>query len=438
MNAGTTQCVGLRREEKSVWEKRVAVTPEDVRRLREMGIQVVVQPSPVRAYSEEEFLEAGAVIEEDLDSCPVVLGIKEMKPNTFRPGGTYVFFSHTIKGQVYNMPMLRRLMELKCNLIDYEKVTDDTGRRLIFFGNFAGMAGMVETLVALGRRLAYEGVPTPLTSLARANAYHDLSEVKAAVRAMGDRIRAEGFPPALAPVVIGFAGYGNVARGAWEILDLLPVEEVEPAQLAGLVTNGPASRHCLYKVVFREEHTAEPLEPGAPFDLQDYYHHPERYRGVFERYVPYLTAVVNCIFWQSQYPRLITKEWLRRHWESDSPRLKVIGDISADLEGAIECTVRITDPGQPCFVYDPITGAVSDGVEGRGVVVMSVDILPSELPRDASAYFSGVLQNFIPALVHADYTVPFEELDLPPEIKRAVIVYHGELTPDYRYLERYL
>lgn len=432
------KCIGLRREDKSVWERRVAITPEDARALKEAGIDVVVQPSLVRVFSEEEFLEAGAAIEEELGECPVVLGIKEMRPSTFRPGGTYVFFSHTIKGQSYNMPMLKRLMELGCNLIDYEKVTDANGRRLIFFGNFAGMAGMIESLVALGRRWAWEGTVTPLGALTRANEYHSLEEAKAAVRAVGDRIRTDGFPSGVAPVVCGFTGYGNVARGAWEILELLPVEEIAPGQLAGLVERGDASRHCMYRVVFREEDTAEPLQAGATFEVQDYYRHPERYRGVFERYVPYLTMLVNCIYWESRYPRLITKEGLKRQWEDGVRRLKVIGDISADLEGAIECTVRISDPGTPYFVYDPLSGDASDGVEGSGIVMMSVDILPSELPRDASVYFSGVLRSFIPALVGADYSVPFEELDLPPEIKRAVIVYHGQLTQDYRYMERFL
>ncbi|NLE73519.1 MAG: hypothetical protein GX604_02665 [Actinobacteria bacterium] len=430
--------MGLRREDKSVWEKRVAVTPQDAGTLRKAGIDVVVQPSSLRIFSDEEFLAVGALVQEDLGACPIEIGIKEMKPETFRQGGTYVFFSHTIKGQSYNMPMLKRLMDLGCNLIDYEKVTDENGKRLIFFGNFAGMAGMMETLVALERRMAWEGMATPLAALKRPLEYHNLEEAKEAVRVVGDGIRTEGFLPELAPVVCGFAGYGNVARGAWEILDLLPVEEVPPGRLAELIERGDASRHCVYKVVFREEDTAEPLQAAAAFRLQDYYQRPDRYRGVFERYVPYLTMLVNCIYWEDKYPRLITKKGLRQQWECGSQRLKVIGDISADLEGAVECTVRITDPGAPYFVYDPLTGGVSGGVEGRGVVVMSVDILPSELPRDASVYFSGVLRRFIPALVHADYSVSFGDLDLPPEIKRAVIVYHGRLTPDFEYMEQFL
>ncbi|MEZ4769322.1 MAG: hypothetical protein R2844_12955 [Caldilineales bacterium] len=100
--------------------------------------------------------------------------------------------------------------------------------------------------------------------------------------------------------------------------------------------------------------------------------------------------------------------------------------------------MRATEAGEPSFVYDPLTGGTTDGVAGRGVVDMAVDILPSELPRDASEDFSRVLAGFIPALVAADYNMSFDDLDLPAPIKRAVITHRGELTPDYRYLEQYL
>lgn len=433
-------CVGIRAEDKSPWERRTPLAPEDVRALIAQGIEVRIQPSTARVYPIDEFLRAGATIDEKLDSCPVVLGIKEINPAAFRPGGTYVFFSHTVKGQPKNMPMLKRLLELGCTLIDYEKVTDENGRRLIFFGTFAGMAGIVETLVALGRRLLWEGIPNPLSELKRPVEYEDLAHAKSAVAAVGQRILEEGFHREFCPVVVGFAGYGNVARGAWEIMDLLPTEEISPEELCELCESDKASNRVLYKVVFREIHTVEPFEPGHAFDLNEYYAHPERYRGVFERYLPWLTALVNCIYWEPRYPRLVTKQALRRLFEPGrpKPRLRVIGDISADLEGAIECTVKITDPGEPYFVYDPLTEAAVPGVEGDGVVVMSVDILPSEFPRDASLYFGGVLRNYIPLLASADYSVPFEKLDLPPELKRAVIVYRGELTPPYKYLEKYL
>jgi alpha-aminoadipic semialdehyde synthase len=199
--------------------------------------------------------------------------------------------------------------------------------------------------------------------------------------------------------------------------------------------------------VFKEEHTVEPISledrpstgSGQRFELQDYYDHPEKYHGTFHKYLPHLTVLVNCVYWEEKYPRLVTKANLKQLYSGkEPPRLRVIGDISCDIEGAIEGTVKSTEPGEPVFVYDPFEDRAIDRVAGRGPVIMAVDILPSELPRDASTYFSGVLMDYIPAIAQADYSVPFEKLELPPEIKRALIVHQGELTPNYRYLEEYV
>lgn len=432
--------IGVRREDKSRWERRVPVIPEHAARLqKEHGIEVWVQPSEIRVFAEEEYIQAGATVQEDLSSCPVIFAVKEIPENFFEPGKTYVFFSHTIKGQPYNMPMLKRMLELGCTLIDYEKVTDERGRRLIFFGRHAGWAGMIDTLWALGQRLQWEGIPTPFAALRQTYQYANLSEAKEELQRVGEKITAEGLPPAITPLIIGIAGYGNVSRGVQEILDSLPVLEIEPGDVEAVATSGDFSRNHIYKVVFKEEHTVEPISPADRFVLQDYYDHPEKYRSVFEKYVPYLTVIMNCIYWEKKYPRLVTKAYLKRLYSGEEqPRLRVIGDVSCDIEGAIECTVHCTEPDEPVFVYDPFADRAIPGCEGRGPVVLAVDILPSELPRESSADFSRVLLDYIPAIAKADYSVPFEQLDLPPEIKRAVIAHRGELTPNYRYLEKFL
>ena len=432
--------IGIRREDKSIWERRVPIVPEHVRQLRgEHGIEVRVQPSEIRVFRDEKFAQAGAQVEEDLSLCPVVFAVKEIPPHFFHPGHTYVFFAHVIKGQPYNMPMLKRLLELGCQLIDYEKVTDERGRRLIFFGRHAGLAGMIDTLWALGQRLNWDGIPNPFSDLHQACQYDSLAQAKAAVSAVGERIAQEGLPEPITPLICGFAGYGNVFRGANEIIELLPVQEIKPREVAAVVQSSDYARDVVYKVVFKEEHTVEPVSPEGRFELQDYYDHPEKYRSVFHTYLPHLTLLVNCVYWEAKYPRLVTKADLRRlYGGTEPPRLRVIGDISCDVEGAIEGTIKWTESSDPVFVYDPSEDRALDGFEGRGPVVLAVDILPSELPRDASIYFSGVLMQYIPAIAQADYSVPFEELALPPEIKRAVIVHRGELTPDYRYLEQYL
>lgn len=432
--------IGIRREDKSIWERRVPIIPQDARRLIvEHGVEVWVQPSEVRAFRDEEFAAVGARVEEDLSPCPVVIGVKEIPPALLHRGTCYAFFSHVIKGQAYNMPMLQRLLDLDCTLIDYEKATDSAGRRLIFFGHYAGLAGMLDTLWALGQRLAWEGIANPFEELLPAWRYPDLAAAKAAVSEIGERIAHRGLPQAISPLICGFAGYGNVFRGADEIIRLLPVEEITPAALHDVATAPARPRDKVYKVVFREEHTVEPRMPNTQFELKDYYTHPEKYRSRFAAHLPYLDVLVNCIYWEPKYPRLVTKAGLRRQYSGVlAPRLRVIGDISCDIEGAIECTLRATDPGNPVYVYHPTEDRAVDGFAGHGPVVLAVDILPAELPRDASAYFSQMLLPYIPALARADYRAPLDELTLPPELKRAVIAHQGRLTPEYTYLGRYL
>ena len=236
-------------------------------------------------------------------------------------------------------------------------------------------------------------------------------------------------PQSLTPLIIGFAGYGNVSIGAQEILDLLPVKEIKPEEIESIFKN--PSNKVIYKVVFKEEHMVEPASSDKKFDLQDYYSHPESYHPVFEHYIPSLSILMNCIFWSAQYPRLLTKKYLKKSFKTkENLRLKVIGDISADVNGAIEFTEKMTSPDNPVFVYNPNTDTIKDGYEGDGIVVMAVDNLPCELPRESSQSFSETLLRFIPEIMKADFTVTdFDTVALPVEIKNAVILYQGKLTP---------
>ncbi|MFZ7127459.1 MAG: bifunctional lysine ketoglutarate reductase /saccharopine dehydrogenase family protein [Desulfobacterales bacterium] len=429
--------IGIRKEDKSRWERRVPLVPEDIRDLARQGIQVVVESSPNRAISDGEFAAAGVEVAASLQDCPVIVGIKEIPPERFEPGKVYLFFSHVIKGQPYNMPMLRRMMAQGATLVDYERVVDEHNRRLIFFGRHAGLAGMVNSLWALGRRLLWEGLDTPFARLRQAREYPDLKAARIDLAEIAESIRSGGLPAALVPMVCGFTGYGNVSLGAQEIFDMLPHEVVTPEELSAL-PSGVSDR--VFKVVFREEDCFAPLAAGEAFDLSDYFARGRRaYRGVFELYAELLTLWVNCVYWDERYPRLLTLEGCRRMWaDGRRPRLRVIGDISCDPDGSVQCTVKPADPGSPVYVYDPESGRIADGVAGNGPVIMAVDILPAEIPRESSAHFSAVLKGFVPALASADYSVPFEDLGLPEALKRAVILYRGELTPDYRYLRAHV
>jgi saccharopine dehydrogenase (NAD+, L-lysine-forming) len=149
---------------------------------------------------------------------------------------------------------------------------------------------------------------------------------------------------------------------------------------------------------------------------------------------------MNCIFCNTQYPRLLTKNYLKKSFEKkEQLRLKVIGDISADIKGAIEFTEKTTSPDCPVFIYDPSTDTINDGYEGDGIVVMAVDNLPCELPKESSQSFSETLSRFVPDVMKADFTLDdFNLVKLPAEIKNAVILYQGKLTPTYNYINKYL
>jgi len=147
---------------------------------------------------------------------------------------------------------------------------------------------------------------------------------------------------------------------------------------------------------------------------------------------------VNAIYWDERYPRLVTKDYLKKNYVPGESKLKVIGDISCDINGAIECNEMATEPGEPVYVYEPKQDRIVMGINGEGPVILAVDILPSEVPMDASIYFSHILKKFVPEIVNGKYPEDFERCTLPPYLKRAVIVYRGELTPDYRYLKEHL
>ena len=428
--------IGIRREDKSKWEARVPLVPDDLRKLiRERGLRFCVQTSAIRAFTEDQYRAAGAELNDDLSHCPIIMGVKEIPPDKLEAGKTYVYFSHTIKGQTTNMPALKRLMQLGCQLIDYERIVDDQGRRAVFFGRFAGLAGMIDSLWALGRRLQHEGIETPFAGLMPAHSYKTLERAEQAISQAGDVVKQIGLPATLGPLVCGFAGDGQVSKGAQEIYDLLPVREVAPEELPSLFFN---AKSCI-KVVFQEEHLARPRDDAAAFDLQEYYDHPDRYQADFIRHVPHLTILMNCIYWERKYPCLITRSQFKDLYAATrATRLRVIGDITCDIDGSLACTTRATDPGNPVYVYDPQDGTTKDWIVGNGPVVLAIDFLPAELPIDSSIVFSSTLTPFIAALANADFTRDFEDSGLPPAFKRATIVYQGKLTESYRYLESHL
>jgi alpha-aminoadipic semialdehyde synthase len=426
--------IGIRRENKNEWEKRTPIIPQDVKSLIEKyKLRAIIQPSKIRAFTDDEYSAAGAELDEDLNHADLIFGVKEIPPHLLLNHKTYVYFAHIIKGQPHNMQMLRNLMNQNCNLIDYERIVDENNKRLIFFGKYAGKAGIIETLHAFAEKLKLMGVSTPLQEIKQPYLYNSIEDAQIEIKKIGEEIKSTGFPESISPIVFGFAGYGNVSQGAQDLFDLLPIITVQPEELLKNYDQLKNERKHFIKVVFKEEHTVK--RKNGQFDLKEYFTDPEMYESNFDQYIPYIDVLVNCILWTKKNPRLITRQYLT---ENPNIKLKVIGDISCDLLGGIEITNDVTDPANPCYTYFPEADKYEDGIKKNGITVMAIDNLPCEFPKEASAEFSHILKNYVYEIYHADFEKNFDELELSYPIKKALIVHKGKLTKDYSYLNQYL
>ena len=163
--------------------------------------------------------------------------------------------------------------------------------------------------------------------------------------------------------------------------------------------------------------------------------HYLNYKSKFEEYIPYISLLINAIYWTEASPRFLTKDYFK---SKAVHKLDVVCDITCDIDGAVEFTVKSTPSDNPAYVYNPVADSYTDGYEGDGILDIAVDNLPTELPRNSSIEFSTSLNRFVPGIVNADKSKQFKDAGFPPEIERAVIVYNGKLTSKYKYLEEYL
>jgi alpha-aminoadipic semialdehyde synthase len=426
----------IRAEDKNQWERRSAIIPDDLKKIIDKtGAQAYIEKSPKRFFKEEKYQEAGALLCEDMTSGDVILGVKEIPEEKILNNKTYIFFSHTIKGQKSGMPLLKKIIASGSTLIDYEKITDNKNRRLVYFGNFAGDAGAIDILSLMGEYWEHKGIKTPFSECKKAHEYKSVADAKKNMKLIGEKIKKDGIPSKISPVIIGILGYGNVSKGAQSILNNLPVEYIEPEALKKIAEKSK-DNNKIYVCVFKEKDIVK-TKTGKSFNLQDYYENPGNYSSVFDKYLPYVTILINAIYWETRYPRFVTWDALKKLYEtSENPKLCGIADITCDLNGSIECTVKSTDSGSPSFICNPIDKTVTDGVKGDGVLVLAVDNLPCEVPKDSSTFFSSSLSPFIQNILEANYGSSLEESGLCSEINKAVIVYNGALTQNYEYLRK--
>lgn len=438
--------VGILSESSNKWERRVPLTPSHCARLLHGGrdrtgiSRIIVQPSTKRIHHDALYEDVGCEISDDLSPCGLILGIKQPKVEMILPDRAYAFFSHTHKAQKENMPLLDKILAERASLYDYELIVGDHGKRLLAFGKFAGRAGLIDFLHGLGLRYLSLGYSTPFLSLGASYMYSSLAAAKAAVISVGEEIATQGLPAGICPLVFVFTGSGNVSLGAQEIFKLLPHSFVEPSKLPELYAKAKDKSRPVrtskrifqvYGCVVTSQHMVENSDSTKVFDKADYYSHPEHYNPVFhEKVAPYASVIVNCMYWEKRFPRLLTNEQLQDLTKKGCP-LVGLCDITCDILGSIEFVNQTTSIDSPFFRYDPINNSYHQDLEGDGLLCSSVDILPTEFAKEASQHFGDILSEFVGNLASiADIK------QLPAHLRRACIAHGGALTSLYEYIPR--
>lgn len=437
--------IGILAESCDKWERRAPLTPSHCARLLHSGrertgvARIVVQPSTKRIHHVSQYEDVGCEISDDLSECSLILGVKHPKLEMILPDRAYAFFSHTHKAQKESMPMLDKIISERVSLFDYELIVGDHGERLLAFGKYAGRAGLIDFLRGLGWRYLSLGYSTPFLSLGASYMYPSLAAAKAAVISVGEEIATLGLPSGICPLIFVFTGSGNVSLGAQEIFKLLPHTFVDQSRLPELFEGKDLSQRArtskrvfqVYGCVVTSQDMVEHKDSTKVFDKADYYAHPEHYNPVFhEKIAPYASVIVNCMYWEKRFPRLLSTDQLQDVMRKGCPLVGVC-DITCDVGGSIEFVNQTTSIDSPFFRYDPSNDSYYHDMEGSGVICSAVDILPTEFAKEASQHFGDILSQFVGSLASAtDIT------KLPAHLKRACIAHGGALTSLYEYIQR--
>lgn len=407
--AANTHCmkevkIGLIKEGKFPVDRRVPLIPEQARKIHELHPDVTVfcQKSDIRCFEDHEYEKNGITLTDDISGCDILLGVKEVPINELIANKTYFFFSHTIKKQAYNRDLLRAILEKNICLIDYECLTDLSGRRLIAFGRYAGIVGAYNGILTFGKRYN-------LFNLKRAKDCFDLEELK-----------SEYGKVKLPKIKITLTGGGRVAKGAMEVLNGMGIRRVSPEALLKERFDGP-----VYTQLNARDYNTRKDE--KPFTRSEFYQKPEDYRSEFLPFTKVADLLIAGAFWDPRAPVLFTREdILKRDFE-----IKVVADITCDIEGSIPSTKKPATIDDPVYDYNPSEDKIETALSDEAnITVMAVDNLPGELPRDASRDFGHELVNHVlPHLLYED------KADI---IKRATITKDGKLTDTYAYLQDFV
>jgi len=394
--------IGVLREEKNPPDKRVPLTPLICSELTRIytNIEIVVQPSKIRCYSDDEYTAFGVTLQEDLSDCDVLMGVKEVPPEKLIPNKKYFFFSHTIKKQPHNKKLIIALIEKKIQMIDYETLTDKNNNRIIGFGRYAGVVGAYNGILGYG--LKYD-----LFRLKPAHLCRDRAEMEEELK----RVK-------LPNIKIALTGGGRVANGVIETLSALRIRKVTADEFLTMTFREP-----VYCQLNPRDYVERPNDHN--FDLNDFFKHPEHFVSKFPVFTKVTDLFMSAHYWDPRSPKMFDVNDMKQ----PDFRMSVIADITCDVDGSVPTTIRASTITQPFFGYNIKQDKEDLPFNKDTICIMAVDNLPCELPRDASDDFGKDLTERVLQYLF--------EKDEDRVIERASICKEGKLTDPFSYLKDY-
>lgn len=399
--------IGIIRETKTPEDNRVPLTPSHIGSLqsRYPDLNFVVQTSPTRAFTDEEYSEKGIEVSENLKECDILLGIKEATIASLVPNKHYFFFGHIAKMQAYNKPLLMAMLKKGLTFSDWEYLVNSQGERLVAFGWYAGVVGAYYTLQGWGKRTHSVELPKPHREFSKEEIISLLTNAS------------------LPPAKILLTGEGRVSQGAQYVLDKIGAKKLTVKEYLDLEV--PES--LVYTVAGLSD-LVKPRTSNSSYNREEFFSSPENYVSDFEKFAGKTDILISGHFWSPNQPVYLTKELCRR----PDFRIKVIGDITCDIEGSIMTTLRSSTHADPFYDYNPASEKEEAAFSSdANITVMAVDTCPNALPRETSEFFgSKFIETVLPALL---------EKGMDSEIiNGSTIVKDGKINEPFNYLEDYI
>lgn len=394
---------GIIKERKKSPDTRAIFSPEALIKLKQQypDVEIKVESSDIRVFTDQQYRDLGFEVGTDLTDCDVLFGIKEVPSEYLIPNKKYFFFSHTIKKQPHNRQMLQSVLEKKIDLYDYETLVDEHGKRIIGFGRYAGIVGAYNGIRAFGIKFEMFNLPKAVT----------LSGKEELIT----RLKRQVLPP----LKIVLTGHGKVANGAMEILDGMKIKKVSVENFLTKTYSSP---------VYVQLDTLDYNKriDGKESSKADFYQNPSEYTSDFERFSKVADIYMTGHFYASGAPVILTREMLN----SKDCKIKIVADISCDIDGPISCTKRASSIAEPLYGYLPFEDKEVDVFHPGAIVVMAVDNLPNEIPKEASEGFGEVfMEKVLPS---------FFDGDKDGILEKAKITENGKLTQRFKYLQDYV